>query len=364
MRLKGVLNLGLGVVVCVAIVAIGAAVAAVGTKIRAAQAEKRKEAGKAEAALPRVKVRVMKPVLVEDRLELTGSVEPWEDLKISAELPGRIEWQGRDEGEPVKAGEELFRIDTRTIQTQLDQAQAQLTLAEQEFTRAKGLLDKGAAARRDYDAALSGRDVAQAAVRTARVALDKSTVKAPIDGVVDSVFRKQDEFIDMGAPLVRIVQVNRVKLVVGIPERDIPHFAVGDTVVVRADALHDRTFEGRIYRIATTAEQATHTFAAEIELANADGALKPGMIARATLVRERFPDSFLAPIFATLPLDDQRFVFVEKDGVADLRAIEIGVLQGSNVQIKSGVNAGDRLVVTGQRDVRPGEKVDVAEVEE
>jgi membrane fusion protein (multidrug efflux system) len=85
------------------------------------------------------------------------------------------------------------------------------------------------------------------------------------------------------------------------------------------------------------------------------------MIARANLVRQTYPGAIVVPIFATVLLDDQRFVMVERDGIAEVRPVEAGVVQGSMVQITKGVSPGDRLIVVGHKDVRPGERVNVTE---
>jgi len=186
-------------------------------------------------------------------------------------------------------------------------------------------------------------------------------VHAPFAGVVDRLLMEKGEFVDIGTALARLVQVHKVKVCVGIPERDIRHFASGDLVRVVFDALPDQEFEGRIHRIATTADMVTHTFDAEIELDNPEGHLKPGMMARASLMRNKHPDSIVIPIFASVLLDEDRYVFVVEDGKARLRKIKVGIVQGSSVQVTSGLSEGELLVVAGQYDARDGEPVQVTE---
>ena len=170
--------------------------------------------------------------------------------------------------------------------------------------------------------------------------------------------------MDVGAPLARIVQVHKVKVSVGIPERDISFFAEGNTATVTLDALQGRSFAGVIHRIATTAEAATLTFIAEIEVDNPDGAIKPGMVARVALVRKSYPDSIIVPLFSILSLENMRFVFVEENGAAHGRPIQVGVLQDNTIQVTEGLRAGDRLIVSGQRDLKDGDPVNVIEVVE
>ena len=312
-----------------------------------------------EAKVANVEVAVLAASDVDDRLVLTGRVKPWEDIIASAEVAGRIEAQSVQEGDCVTAGQELVRIDASALRARLTQAEAAQRLADQELDRIQSLSKKNITTAQSVDRVRAERAVAAADLELVRIQIRKSVLKSPIDGVVDMLFRDQDEFTDIGKPLLRIVQVHKVKVCVGIPERDVSNFAKGDAVTVTLDALQGREFAGTIHSIGTTAEAATLTFIAEIEVDNAEEAIKPGMIARATLVRRTFADSLVVPIFAVLSVENERFVFVENNGVAEGRRIEIGVLAGGEVQVVDGLSPGDRLIVVGQRDLRPGDRVNV-----
>ena len=182
----------------------------------------RDKAGAATVAPPtNVKVRIVQPQPMEDVLLVTGNIEPWEDITISAETTGVVEWQGIDDGDPVKQGQELFRIDTTRIQSTYDQALARKKLAEQELERVRNLRESGISSPQELDRVQTDYQVAAADLQAARIMLEKSVVHAPIDGVADTVFAEQGEFVDVGRDLARIVQVHRVKAVMGIPEREL-----------------------------------------------------------------------------------------------------------------------------------------------
>ncbi len=322
------------------------------------------DASESEARRVSVFATPIERTLVEDRLILTGTVLPRLDVTVSAEGMGKIEQLAVEEGDSVQRGAELARIDTELIRAQLDQARAEARLAEQEFERAQSLSERGVSARRDFDTAVANREMSQARLRALQVELDKSVITAPFNGVVDMVFREEQEFIEIGAPLVRLVQLDEVKVLVGVPERDIGYFDVGDSVTVRLDAFAANAFEGRIHRIATTGDMETHTFTVEILVDNRERRIRPGMIARAALVRKAYPDSILVPIFSTFLLDDQRYVYVVENDVARLRSVESGIVQGGNVQILDGLDSGDLIIVRGQYNVRDGDPVQVQEVEQ
>ena len=349
-------------ILCAAIAAAGYVSTTVASKLRGASSEAQAAAPDNGKEATSVNVQLLKPTLVNDELVLTGHVEPWEDVLLSAEGAGKIEWQGVKEGDRVKKGQELLKIDTSLIQAQLDQAQAQHKLACQELQRAKTLSTKGVASGQTLDKTQADCDMASANVRLVTIRLGKSVIAAPADGVIDKLLKEQDEFVDTGMPLARLVQVHKVKVRVGLPERDVSAFAKDDSVKVHLDSLPGKEFDGKIYRVSPTAEPATLTFICEVEVDNSDGLLKPGMIARATFVRKSYPDSIVVPLFAILSMESQRLVMVESDGVAHARPIEVGVLQGNSVQVLNGLKAGDRLITVGQRDLQDGDPVKVIEV--
>jgi membrane fusion protein, multidrug efflux system len=360
---KGERGLGRGllsVLICLGIMAVVAAV--VGVTAWVPSSEAKTETNGASERVPQVSVRVLQSETVEDQLVLTGSVQPWEEVILSSEVRGKIEWKGVEQGDAVSAGQELYRVDTESIRARLMQAEAQYKLALQELDRIERLAKSGAGTAQSLDSAIANRDVADSSLRMLQIEVAKSVVKAPFDGVVDTVLVDQDEFVDIGTPLLRLVQVYKVKIVFGIPERDIAHFKKGDNVRVRMDATPDQTFEGVIHKIATSADMATHTFQVEVAVENPEGLLKPGMIGRGTFVRAVYPDSLMIPLFTAILLDEQRVAFIEKDGIAELRPIQVGLVQGSSVQVTQGLEPGDHLIVKGQYEVRPGEKVDVQEV--
>jgi membrane fusion protein (multidrug efflux system) len=353
---------------CGVIVALGLGAVMFSKQVRAEDAQQQQGAmaqAKVEQqakVLPLVNVQIMKAQTLEDSVDLTGALEPWERVTLSAETRGAIEWRGVEEGDVVKAGQPLFKIDRATIEAALDQGLAQQKLAGQDMDRVTGMSKAGIVAKQEMDRATAQRDVAEANVRQLKIQLDKSTVTASISGIVDELMKKKGEFTEAGMPLVTIVQVDAIKARMGLPERDVQFFKKGDAVRISLDAYPDRTFPGAIHRIATTAEQTTRTFITEVKVDNPDGFLKPGMVARATFVRQSFADSMLVPIFSVISLDDKRLVAIEENGVARARIVETGLLKGDMVQITKGLSPGDRLIVKGQRDLKEGAPVQVDKV--
>ena len=356
---KDVKRIVLNLLVIGGIIVVGVGVAMVGMTLRSRPSD----AGiVAEKRPVNVKVHVLESATVEDELKLMGTIEPWEDITLSAQTLGEIEWQGIEEGEFVDAGQELLRINIGPTLVSLSQARAQYKLAVRDLERIDQMREKGISSPQSRDRALLDFEVAWTNMRALEMKLDDGVVQAKFPGVVDMLYHEEGEYVNLGADLVHIVQVDKVKLIVGVPERDVAYFSKGDPVTVRLDALPNETFSGSVFRVAATAEKSTHTFATEIELDNSAGKLKPGMIAQARFVRESFPDSIMVPLFSLISTDLGRYTFVDDHGEARKREIEIGFLKGTQVFVRSGLESGDRLIVVGHRDLRDGDRIDVREV--
>jgi membrane fusion protein (multidrug efflux system) len=152
-----------------------------------------------------------------------------------------------------------------------------------------------------------------------------------------------------------------VKATVGIPENDIALFRVGGAAVVEADAWPGRPFEGRMHFLAPSGTGTTRTFPAEIALDNGDGALRPGMVVRVTLVRRRHESAIVVPRDALQERDRGSVAMVFDEGVARERPVRVGAFDRDRVLIEEGLAAGDRLIVSGHRGLVDGQRVQVVE---
>jgi len=311
---------------------------------------------------PNVEVLVVREQPLEDAITLTGGVIPWRDLTLAAETSGKIEWFGAEEGQIASPGQPLVRIDTSALEAELEEVNARLKLARHELERLERLVERGASAMQQLDQARAERDVMAASLQALNVRLDKSVVRAPIRGTVDENYLTVGEYVDPGQPLLRFVQVDKLKLIVGLPERDVPFFEEGQPVDVTFDAIPGKTHQGWIYHIKPTAEPSTRTFTTAIALSNDKRRIRPGMIGRARMIRQTYADSVVVPLFSVINLDDQRVVFVVDDDRVTMRTVETGIVQGSEVQVTAGLSPGDRIIMSGQRNVRPGQRVNVVKV--
>jgi len=306
-----------------------------------------------------VSVTEVEPTPMKDILVLPGETEAWQDVFVAADMAGRVEWVGPKEGDFVRKDELIAKIDVLSLKAALDKAQAALKLAEDLYDRRLKLFERKIINQEELEKALTEQTLARAGFRQAQTEYDRGFVRAPISGLVNHLFVDQGEFIDRGKPLVDLVNVDRIKVNVNVPEMDVRFLKPGQKATIRVDAFPDRETLGTIDFVAYKADPATKTFTVKVLMDNPDREIRPGMIARVAFLRRILPDALTAPLFALVDKGGERILFVEQDGVVHARTVSIGVIEGDRVQITKGLEPGDRLIVTGQKEVEEGMKVQV-----
>ncbi len=301
-------------------------------------------------------VNVM-PTPIKDVLVLPGTTEAWQDVRVAAEAGGRIDWIGIQEGDTVKKGQALAGIDSSVHKVSLDRAEAAFKLADDLCQRREQLFEQKMIAREDLDRSITERTLARDSLRQARVEHDRCCIKAPIDGIINHLYVDAGEFVARGDPMVDIVNVDKIKIHIHVPELDVRYLSPGQATRVTIDAFPDRELPGIVDFIAFKADPTTKTFLAKIVVDNAAHLIRPGMIGRVALLRRVVADALVAPLFALVDKGGERLLFVEKDGVAHARTVALGIIDGDRVQIAEGLEPGDRLIVVGQTEVEEGMKV-------
>jgi membrane fusion protein (multidrug efflux system) len=313
--------------------------------------------------LPPVNVSVveLKPTELIERVVLAGRLEPWVEVEVSTELGGTVEEVSFEKGRRVKAGRVLTRIGSDLRAAELDGAEAELLGAEAHYQKTSKLLERQAVPRQELVASTSRYKMAQARKQQAKILLERSIIKAPITGVAISRDIEPGEVVPPGAPITTLHEVDRLKVVIGIPENDISFFRVGGEATMVVDAYPGRALEGRIHYLGPAASDKNRTFPAEVEIANPGDELRPGMIARVSLVKKRFADALVIPRDALLERDEGSVAFVLDGERARVRPVVLGPNEGDVVVVLEGLAAGDGLIVTGQRNLVDGQPVRVVD---
>ena len=294
---------------------------------------------------------------IRDIIFLPGTTEAWQDVQVAADTAGRIEWIGPSEGDRVKKNDLLVKIDVSALKAALDHARAQYRLADDLYQRRQRLFERKIIAKEELDQSRTQRTLAATDLQQINVRYNHGFPRSPINGIINHLYVDAGEFIDTGKPIADIINIERIKINVRVPELDIRYVLQGQETPVRIDAFPDRTLSGTVDFVAFKADPATKTFLVRTIIENPFGDVRPGMIARVVFVRRVIPDALLAPLFALVDKGGERLVFVEKDGVAQSRTVGIGGIEGDRVQITSGLDPGDHLIVRGQTEVEDGMRV-------
>jgi membrane fusion protein (multidrug efflux system) len=311
----------------------------------------------AEAPSVAVSVEVVEPVVMQDVVFLPGETEAYEDVQVAANTSGRVEWIGFREGQKVKQGDLLAKIDVSALKAALKHREAAYQLANDLWERRRRLFENKIIAQEEFDQSETQRTLALADLQQIKVQYNHGFPKSPITGVINHLFLDVGEFADVGKPIADIVNIDKIKINVRVPELDVRYVKKGQPTPVRIDAFAERSLIGTVDFVAYKADPATKTFLVRSVIDNPDHDIRPGMIGRVAFVRRFVPDAVAAPLFAVVDKGGERLVFVEKDGVAESRTISIGVIERERVQITSGLNVGDHLIVKGHTEVEDGMKV-------
>ena len=276
---------------------------------------------------------------------------------------------------------------------------AQLELAEAELRRAERLLETGDVSRSQYDQRLAQRDqllgqldearsnaavairaisTAQAAVTSARAAASAAraavgsaeaqvsqaqkgvadtAILAPISGYVAERTADVGEFVTPNTPnskIATLVRTSTLRLQIDIPEQHVGQVATGQGISLQTAAYPDRSFAGRIVRIAPSLNQQARTLKVEAEVQNVDGLLKPGQFATVRITQSTPEPAVMIPVAAVRTEGEINRVYVIKDGVAREQIVQLGLLEDTMIQVKSGVVEGDLVAVTNVDQLTDG----------
>jgi membrane fusion protein (multidrug efflux system) len=308
-----------------------------------------------------VEVSELVPQRLVERVELSGELEPWVHVSVSAELGGTVQTVGFREGQHVRKGQVLARVGTDLFEAALAEARARLEGAQAVYEKTDELFKREHVPRQELIAATSALHAAEAQEKQAELRLERSIIEAPISGVALRRDVEPGEVVAPGAPITEIYRTDRLKAVAGIPENDITAFRVGGEATIEVDAFPGRTFEGRIHLIGPAAVGPSRTFPTEIAIENADGELRPGMIARVSLVKRELEDVVVVERDVLQDRDSGPVAVVAEGDVARVRELTLGATEGNRVVVEKGLEPGEQLIVTGQRGLIDGQAIDVKE---
>jgi membrane fusion protein (multidrug efflux system) len=314
----------------------------------------------------------VRSVDLADRIEATGELLAVEDADIAAEVGGRITEIIVDEGAAVEAGQPLLAIDPErrslerdSARARLDEARAAQRKQRRESGRIQELHSRNVASETQLDEAQTALVLAQSRLEAARAdlgiaerALRDATVRAPFTGLVAQRFVGRGEFVNPGERLYHLVSLHPIRVEFRLTEVDSGRVRLGQQIDVRVDPHPDDVFRATVSVVSPTIDPRTRTLRVRGELSNEDGRLKPGLFARVDLGLATRSGVKLIPEEAILRRADGAVVFrLDGENRVERLLVETGVHRDGIVEVRRGLESGDRVVSRGHASLLDGELV-------
>ncbi len=300
-----------------------------------------------------VKTMIAKNEAINKTINYTASLIPFEEIYLAPAAPGKIEKIDVEIGDRVSKGQIIATMD----RTNLESARINIANLETNFKRLEELKKTNTIADQQYDEV-------KAAYESAKVSyqflLDNTELKAPFNGIISGKYFENGENFS-GAPntragksaLVTIVQINKLKALIGISASYFPQIKKGMKANISCDIYPNQTFEGEVYNIYPTIDEATKTFTVEVEINNPDLNLRPGMFATIQINLGE-GKAILVPTIALIKQTgtNDMYLFVNKNNIAVKQAVITGRLFDDKTEIFKGISEGDKIIVVGQNKLK------------
>lgn len=344
----------------------------------ACRPQEQEEAKEESFGAARVTVFKVSKQQISEKLTFTGVIEAWQTMNIMPEIGGRIAKIYVEEGDRVQKGQLLAELDTRATRLQMEQAEAAVAVAQANYNdaeknkeRMERLIQENAVSEQQYEkvrlafeAAQAQLDQAKAALNLAKYNLDVSIMEAPFSGVVASKNAEVGDVINpmMGgfsptSGVVTLMDFSRVKIEADVSQQDAVRIKKGQPASMVVSALPERSFPGRVSVVNLTADPATKKFHVEVTVDNPELLLRPNTFGEIMIEVSSHDDALVIPQNAIL---ENKYVFiVNEDNTVRKQDVDLGLENTKMVEILSGVQLGDRVVVEGSYGLDDGTKIEI-----
>jgi membrane fusion protein (multidrug efflux system) len=314
--------------------------------------------GAGPPALP-VEVVAARTDTVVDAILATGQIEAMQSVELRPDIEGRIAEILVREGAAVARGTPLFKVDDAELKAEVARAEADRDLARQSLSRTRELLGQKASSQSELERAEATARSTEAQLALLKVRLDRTLVRAPFAGVAGERHVSLGDYVTTSTPLVTIQTVSPQRAAFQVPERYADQLKVGQQVTFRVAALTGREFTGRVDFVDPLVQLPGRTITVKAVVPNPRRELQAGMFIEARLATAVRPRAVIIAEDAVLPIQGSSFVWVVQGDKATRRQVELGVRTPGLVEVRSGVEAGDQVVVGGQERLAEGAPVQV-----
>jgi membrane fusion protein (multidrug efflux system) len=305
-----------------------------------------------------VEVYVVKPLPLSQGLSLSGTLLAGEEVELRAETTGKLVEFHIEEGRSVKKGQLLARLNDSEIRARLQKLKSDLKLAEDDLVRMQRLKEINALSQQDLDAAVNRVDGIKADVRLSEAQIEKAEIRAPFDGRIGLRNVSPGSFIGANTVLATLIQDDPLRLEFSVPERYAYSVKIGKEVTFTL-GHYPTQHKARIYATESVIDQQTRALRARAHSPNPRGEMIPGSFARVSFTLNGNPETLLIPPHALVPVLGGQNVVLARSGRATFVPVETGIRTATAVEIVSGIQPGDTLLLSGLLQVREGTPISI-----
>lgn len=289
----------------------------------------------------------------------TATIEAEEETDVVAKVGEVVKEIYVEEGDYVKAGQVLAKLNDEKLSVQVDQAKATLKKLENIYQRNEELFNKSLISAEEFQRTKYEFEHQKAAYDLAQLDLNYSSIRSPISGVVAQRKIKVGNMVLPNQATFRVTSLDPLLAVLHVPERQMGKLRVGQPAKMRIDAIKDVEFVGKIKRVSPVVDPATGTVKVTVEMHDPSRQLKPGMFARLNIIYDVRKNTMLVPKDAIMAEDKESAVYVVKDSLALRQVVETGYVNTTHIEVLSGLAPQDTVVTTGKGSLKDSSKVEL-----
>lgn len=312
-------------------------------------------------AIPVKAMRVL-PGVLSDFISVNGATAATDEVLVSSETPGKIKAILFREGDVVKKGDILVRLDDDELQAQRNRLQVQSELNKKIAERLWGLYEKEGVSLQEYEIAAAEYEKSKAELSLLDAQLEKRVIRAPFNGRLGLRLVSEGSYLAPGAAIVKLVNLDPIKIDFSVPEKYSRQLGRGSQVEFQVDGIPGIN-RATVEAVDPSIDPATRTFRLKAGAPNPNGRILPGAFANVKAYLQRFDEAILVPTEAIVPELNGNKVFVYRNGAAEPTPVTTGIRQESRIQITEGLLPGDTVITTGILQIKPGAPVKITELE-
>ncbi|MGH7468198.1 MAG: efflux RND transporter periplasmic adaptor subunit [Longimicrobiales bacterium] len=295
---------------------------------------------------------------IVDAVRATGRIEAVQAVELRPDEQGRVTLLQFHEGQSVEAGTPLVKIDDAMLRAQAERAAADRDLTKQQLERVRRLRSENASSPADLERAEAAARSADAAVALLALQIERTNVRAPFGGVVGQRFVSVGDYVTNGTRLLTLQTVDPQRAVIEVPERHAVQLRPGQTVQFTVAAQPERVFSALVEFIDPVVQSTSRTILVKASAPNGSRVLRPGMFIEARLATGTRNNAIVVPEDAVQPLRTANVVWAIADKKASRRVVQLGVRAQGMVEVLSGIEAGELVVVGGLERMAEGMAVE------